>query len=736
MKRKIATGLIFILTVLLTGRMCLYAGLFGDDTNTSEIYFESEIADEIESDGILSENENTESPVENANESESTEAAQENVTEYENTETGETEGETEDKTEGETEGGTEGETAGETEGESEAETDNDDVTEAESEPDVEAENEIENETETETETEIETESETETETESTEDETAGEEEFVPDQNNGPLSQPDEIYYDTVETFPKPKRKLMALKSTALTASSTSTVHTIWQSSSYVYCTWGTEYPTALRYFKLDNADGQYAYCLDPDKDYPTETTSVTTSDANLLRAVILLSPGGKYYSSGVDGLSIAGHYALGNIQALSEGWYDGIGYCLTPDSVTMDYIYAHFLLAYVYHGWGDYNSYQDMINEYRSEGSGYYTSVQCHKITEALYTQLKSDIAAIEAVLSDTSSTLYLNAVNCTLSIGSNSANPNWQKAAWITSQDDPAKISTSAVNKESGLKILAAKKGAVIDDSVSYEGLKTGGSYTLKGILIDASTGGQIRDADGNPVSASKTFSPSSSTGSVTLSLSFNASSMQGKTLVVYEELYLNEGTNSTKVAEHKDLSSQAQTIYVPSISTSAVDASDNDKTITAKVASIKDTVSLTNLLAGYSYVLTGTLYSKSTGEKISVATSTTSSKNISESVTFTASSESMTKQLTFNFDAYQLNWQDIVVFEELKIINPLDGNSYPAAEEKNISDTAQTVSIRQPSSVPDTGVSGMNLESLFAVLGILAGGAAAILLFRKTFS
>lgn len=65
---------------------------------------------------------------------------------------------------------------------------------------------------------------------------------------------------------------------------------------------------------------------------------------------------------------------------------------------------------------------------------------------------------------------------------------------------------------------------------------------------------------------------------------------------LVVYEELTL----NGEKLAEHKDLNDEGQTIYFPGVGTTALDKDTNDHISKAdKEITIVDTVRYTNLAA-----------------------------------------------------------------------------------------------------------------------------------------
>ena len=102
--------------------------------------------------------------------------------------------------------------------------------------------------------------------------------------------------------------------------------------------------------------------------------------------------------------------------------------------------------------------------------------------------------------------------------------------------------------------------------DTVEYEGLKKGQEYQLIGTLMDQKTGEPIL-IDGKPVTAEKTFKAKKSSGTVTVTFTFDGVSLKGKTVVVFEELYQED----LKLAVHADLSDEDQTIHFPEIGTTA---------------------------------------------------------------------------------------------------------------------------------------------------------------------
>ena len=131
-----------------------------------------------------------------------------------------------------------------------------------------------------------------------------------------------------------------------------------------------------------------------------------------------------------------------------------------------------------------------------------------------------------------------------------------------------PTVIGTTATDKSDGDHTLMAGKDAIITDRVTYEGLIPGKEYTLKATLMDKKTGEMLSINDQH-VTAELKFTPNSQNGTIDIDLGkFDASSLDGHDLVVFEELYkqTEQGNEATEVlvAEHKDIDDEGQTVTV----------------------------------------------------------------------------------------------------------------------------------------------------------------------------
>ncbi|WP_302191459.1 SpaA isopeptide-forming pilin-related protein [uncultured Ruminococcus sp.] len=110
------------------------------------------------------------------------------------------------------------------------------------------------------------------------------------------------------------------------------------------------------------------------------------------------------------------------------------------------------------------------------------------------------------------------------------------------------------------GKKEFTVNGDITIDDVVSYKHLTTGKEYTIKGVLMDKSTGKQFL-VDGKEVCSEVTFTPETADGEVTVSFTFDGSVITKNTeVVVFETLYRDE----TEIAVHADIDDKDQTVTI----------------------------------------------------------------------------------------------------------------------------------------------------------------------------
>ena len=298
--------------------------------------------------------------------------------------------------------------------------------------------------------------------------------------------------------------------------------------------------------------------------------------------------------------------------------------------------------------------------------------------------------------------------------------------------------IHTTATDKVTGGKSIVAGKSMTIVDTVTLDGLTKGTKYQLKGWQMVKSENAQLL-IDGEPVENDYTFTAKKSEMEVEVSYTFNASALGGKDLVTFEELYdLSNPDEPTKVAEHKDIEDEGQTVTITeriiTMHTTATDKATGEKTIEADdKVTIVDTVTLDGLEKGVKYTLKGWEMVKSENAELLM-----NGKRVENDLTFTAEDSKMEVQIEFTFNASELGGKELVTFEELyDVTNP--DEPIKVAEHKDIKDKGQTVTVKEnlesptapeepstPTKTSDSPKTGDNTPfvALFAMMGISAAG------------
>ena len=124
--------------------------------------------------------------------------------------------------------------------------------------------------------------------------------------------------------------------------------------------------------------------------------------------------------------------------------------------------------------------------------------------------------------------------------------------------------IHTTATDKVTGEKSIVAGKSVTIVDTVTLDGLTKGTKYQLKGWQMVKSENAELI-VGGKRVENDLTFTAEDSKMEVQIEFTFNASELGGKELVTFEELYdVTNPDNPIKVAEHKDIKDERQTVTV----------------------------------------------------------------------------------------------------------------------------------------------------------------------------
>ena len=286
--------------------------------------------------------------------------------------------------------------------------------------------------------------------------------------------------------------------------------------------------------------------------------------------------------------------------------------------------------------------------------------------------------------------------------------------------------VKTHAEDRKTKDEVGETRKETTIVDKVNYRNLIPGKEYTVRGVLMDKETGKPVT-VNGKTVTPEKKFTADKADGTVEMNFTFDASSLKGKTTVVFEDLFY-EGI---KVASHGDLTDQDQTIWHPEIRTTAKDSRSGTHEATRdKKVCIVDTVSYHNLIVGKEYTVRGVLMNKETGKPVRDGLSSVTSEK-----KFTAEKKDGTIGMQFTFDAEKLQGDDVVVFEDL-IHNGITVTSHA-----DLSDKDQTVHFPKkpekpgtPTETPAPPKTGDRTKLLgYIALMLAAGTAAAGIAYKK---
>ena len=119
-------------------------------------------------------------------------------------------------------------------------------------------------------------------------------------------------------------------------------------------------------------------------------------------------------------------------------------------------------------------------------------------------------------------------------------------------------KIGTQA-KADNGKKEVTEKKEITITDKVAYQDLIIGKEYTIKGKLMDKSTGKALA-INGKEITAEKKFTAKEKTGFEELTFTFDGTGLGGKTVVVFEDVY----EDGKLIGTHSDINDLGQSIKI----------------------------------------------------------------------------------------------------------------------------------------------------------------------------
>lgn len=242
-----------------------------------------------------------------------------------------------------------------------------------------------------------------------------------------------------------------------------------------------------------------------------------------------------------------------------------------------------------------------------------------------------------------------------------------------------------------------------IFEDTVEYNNLVVGKTYTITGTLYDVATGEPLLE-DGREITASTELKPKTKEdcyGTVKLQFRLKTSTLYNKTIVAFEDLYYDR----KKIATHSEIKDKEQSVNYPNVSTVVLDSLTMDNVASGgSVYYICDDVKLTNLTVGERYSVTGVLMDKATGEYLGKDLGI--DMLVSTSEVFEAKDTTMVIRLAYKSDKVPesgLQGKTGVAFCTL-----LSENGTVVRHHENIDDVDQTFYI------PDVGTNAISGEGL----------------------
>lgn len=265
--------------------------------------------------------------------------------------------------------------------------------------------------------------------------------------------------------------------------------------------------------------------------------------------------------------------------------------------------------------------------------------------------------------------------------------------------------VTTKATDSVTKQHQAYASEKTVINDEVTIDGLVPGEKYEIDGYVF--------ADTNGSPIAYKvQKFTATSKRQSFTMSYTVNSTNYAGKALFCSAYVYAPDGL--TQIAIHSGANDAAQQVEFlsPTISTTANAPSTNTQYAYATDnLQIDDTVFLSGLIPNEAYSVIGQVVERST-EKVLA----TSSEYI------TAGSDSQNVNMSFSLNASGYSGKDVVVYETLYYKGQI------VAEHKNINDTAQTVTLLNPTistrASGDTSISDdSEINDTVTITGLIPG-------------
>lgn len=294
--------------------------------------------------------------------------------------------------------------------------------------------------------------------------------------------------------------------------------------------------------------------------------------------------------------------------------------------------------------------------------------------------------------------------------------------------------INIHTIASVDGKKEVVAASNITITDKVSMTGLIVGHNYKLSGVQMLKDSNAELI-IDGKKVTGETEFTAYKTEMDIEVVYNFDGSNLGGKDLVTFEELEdVTNPDEPEKVAEHKDIEDEGQTITIKTrvidIHTNATGINGEKELDPNEDVTIIDTVTLKGLEIGKEYTLSGVQMLKDSNAELII-----NGEKVTSEYTFVADSEEMEVKIEFRLNAKELAGKSIVTFEELRET----GKDEPVAEHKDINDEGQTIRFttpEKPRQAEEVKTGDKTNIPVFVATACLAGAIATLAIVRRKLS
>lgn len=293
-----------------------------------------------------------------------------------------------------------------------------------------------------------------------------------------------------------------------------------------------------------------------------------------------------------------------------------------------------------------------------------------------------------------------------------------------------PVDLKTTLMDDKTHIHAANGFDEIALTDTVRYNGLVKGKTYTVKGVLMMKTTGEEALDENGEGITSEAEFEAEDTEGTVELTFTFKNRELMGDTLVAFETLF----ETDTQIADHEDLEDEDQSVKLPFIGTKLAKNDLSKRFYPVPGLHLNDEVSLKNLDPDTKYLLRGYLVDRKTGYYLKNDGSEVKEKKDADcsEVTVLAKTQNITLEVPFTIDATNINF-DIVCFEELYVIDADESGKETlvlVAEHSDITDAAQTVQYEE---APKTGDVTNILFWVFLMFGAALAATGGVIYCAK---